>query len=106
MYEEAAYLFVLEALDYTMFSAGKNLAQGEARHLSCRELLEGIRRYALEEMGPLAKMTFKSWGVRSTDDFGAIVFQMCSVGLLHRREEDQLEHFHEVFDFEEVFAQS
>lgn len=103
-YAEAAYFFVLEALDYSMFIAGKSRLQGEERHLSCEELLYGLRRYASEEFGPLAPVTFRSWGIQKTDDFGAIVFQMCEIGLLSRREQDREELFHEAFDIEQAFA--
>ncbi|MDP6849937.1 MAG: hypothetical protein QGH51_06760 [Planctomycetota bacterium] len=105
-YEEAAYFFVLEALDYSMFLLGKTRAQGEARHLSCDELLDGIRRYANEEFGPMAPYTFKSWGVEGTEDFGELVFQMCEIGLLNRRDEDLPEAFEDAFDFDAAFAQT
>ncbi len=102
-YAEAAYLFVLEALDYSVFLLGKRRLQGEDRHLTVAELLEGIRAYAAEEFGPLAPYAFRSWGVRSTEDFGEIVFQLCQIGILNRREEDRLEDFVGAFDFSEAF---
>ncbi len=103
-FEEAAYLFVLEALDYTMFLTGKSRLQGEARHLSCAELVDGIRRYAHEEFGSLAPYTFRSWGVTASADFGGLVEQMCESGLLRRRPEDHFDAFAGAFDFEESFA--
>ena len=103
-YAAAAYLFVLEALEYTLFLHGKSQAGGEQRHVNGRELLEGIRRYAAEEFGPLAPFAFRSWGVHRTDDFGDIVFQMCEAGLLNASEDDRPEDFADAFDFEEAFA--
>ena len=104
-YAEAAYFFVLEALDYTMFLLGKTRLQGEEKHIAGPELLEGIKRYAREEFGPLAPFAFRSWGVHRTEDFGTIVFQMCEVGLLNKREEDRPEDFANGFDFTEAFAE-
>ncbi|RMH03533.1 MAG: hypothetical protein D6702_05775 [Planctomycetota bacterium] len=105
-YAEAAYFFVLEALDYTMFRLGKTRSQGEDRHISVAELLDGIREYAREEFGPLAPFAFRSWGVHRTEDFGAIVFQMCEVGLLKRRAEDRPEDFANGFDFSRAFNEA
>ena len=103
-FEEAAYLFVLEALDYTMFMTGKSRMQGEKRHLTCIELVDGIRRYAHEEFGSLAPFTFRSWGVTISADFGGLVEQMCEAGLLRRRPEDRFDAFAGAFDFEESFV--
>lgn len=105
-YAEAAYFFVLESLDYTMCLLGRNRLQGDARHISGGELLDGIRQYAKEEFGPLAPYAFRSWGVHTTADFGTIVFQMCEAGLLNKRDSDRLEDFRDGFDFEEAFAES
>ncbi len=100
-YAEAAYYFVLEALDYAVYLLGR---KGETRHISVQELLDGIRRFAAEEFGPLAPYAFRSWGVRSTADFGDIVFQMVEAGLLKKDDRDRLEDFQDGFDFQEAFA--
>ncbi|MDA1259049.1 MAG: hypothetical protein O3A20_00345 [Planctomycetota bacterium] len=102
-FAEAAYFFVLEALDFTIFLQGKGQAPTESRHINGRELLDGIRRYAQEEFGPLAPFAFRSWGVTRTEDFGALVFQMCEAGLLNRAENDHPRDFANGFDFEQAF---
>ncbi|MGB0685798.1 MAG: Minf_1886 family protein [Planctomycetota bacterium] len=114
-YAEAAYYFVLEALDYTIFLAGRGGMEGSrhqeeapadahGRHISPQELLGGIRRYAREEFGPLAPYAFRSWGVHDTADFGTIVFQMCETGLLKKTDRDRPQDFADGFDFQEAFA--
>lgn len=105
-FAEAAYYFVLDALDYTMLILDKNRMEGEAKHISGGELLEGIRSFAHEEFGPLAPYAFKSWGVVRTDDFGTIVFQMIDVGLLNKHDSDRPEDFRDGFDFQEAFRQT
>jgi len=105
-FAEAAYFFVLEALDYTIFLEGRAQAVGESRHINGRELLGGLRKYAQEEFGPLAPYAFRSWGVQRTQDFGEIVFQMCAAGLLNKNESDSLADFADGFDFREAFADS
>jgi len=102
-YAEAAYFFVLEALDYTIFQQ-RTHERESGKHISCRDLLEGIRKYALDEFGPLAPYAFHSWGVWRTEDFGELVFQMCDGGLLKARETDTPAAFADGFDFEQAFA--
>lgn len=104
-FAEAAYFFVLEALDYTIFLQGKGQAPAESRHINGRELLDGLRRYAQEEFGPLAPFAFRSWGVTCTEDFGELVFQMCEARLLNRAESDHPRDFADGFDFEQAFQE-
>ena len=98
-YRPHAYSFVIAAVEYTIGLLP------EPRHVSAVELLEGIRRYAIEEFGPMAKQVFNHWGVSSTGDIGNIVYNLIDQGLLSRTEEDRLEDFHGVYDFEKVFEE-
>lgn len=104
-YAEAAYFFVLEALDYTIFKQ-RTHERESGRHISCKELLEGILEYAGVEFGPLSPYAFHSWGVWRTEDFGELVFQMCDGGLLNAREADTAAAFADGFDFDQTFAQA
>lgn len=96
-YRPDAYEFVMQAVIY----AQKNL--GRKGHVSGKELLAEIRRFAMEEFGPMAKTVFEHWGIRSTDDFGQIVFNMVKHGALSKTDEDSINDFHEVYRFEDVF---
>ncbi|HKE01190.1 MAG TPA: Minf_1886 family protein [Planctomycetota bacterium] len=102
-YDERAYLFVLESLDRTIRSLGRAREEGAARHVSGPELLDGIRRYALDQFGPLSRVAFETWGVRRTQDFGAIVFRLVDAGLLSRQDSDSLDDFAGGFDFVDAF---
>ena len=96
-YHVNAYRFVYEALDYTVKQLEKK------RHISGRELLEGIKNLALEQFGGLAVMVFDVWGVRKTADFGNIVFNLVEADLMSRSEDDCREDFDGVYEFREVF---
>jgi uncharacterized repeat protein (TIGR04138 family) len=96
-YHINAYRFVYEALDYTVKQLDRK------RHISGRELLEGIKNLALEQFGALAVMVFDVWGVRKTADFGNIVFNLVEAEMMSRSEEDSREDFNEVYRFSEVF---
>jgi uncharacterized repeat protein (TIGR04138 family) len=92
-----AYFFVREALDHIV-------RQLEApRHISGQELLEGIRKYALSEFGPVTKRVLSEWGINKCIDFGHIVFNLVNEGLLGKTDEDSLDDFAEGYDFTEAF---
>ncbi|HNX69371.1 MAG TPA: hypothetical protein PLL75_03325 [Candidatus Omnitrophota bacterium] len=93
-----AYTFVLAALHDTVTKLKK------PRHISGQELAEGIRKYALQQFGPMAKTVLKYWGVHTTLDFGKIVFALIEVKLLSKQPEDRLEDFDNVYDFDEAFG--
>ena len=96
-YGPQAYYFIFEALDFTLQRLGKT------RHVTGRELLEGIRLYACEHFGFLARTVLAEWGIRQTGDFGEVVFNLVEAGLLSRTEKDTREEFANVYDFEEAF---
>lgn len=99
-YKIEAYIFVLEALYYahTKFKVEK--------HVTGRQLLEGIKELGLKRFGPMTKMVFEYWGVKKTIDFGNIVFNMVNEGILSKTEEDKIEDFEDVYDFEELFVKN
>ena len=97
-YKLDAYLFVLEALDYT-----RRLFK-RPRHVSGQELLEGIKELAKIKFGRMAKTVLEDWGVKKTDDFGEIVFNLVEAKLLSKTKEDKKEDFHNVYSFDEVFV--
>jgi uncharacterized repeat protein (TIGR04138 family) len=97
-YHVNAYRFLYEALDYTVRGLEKR------RHISGRELLDGIRRLALKEFGALATMVFHVWGVTKTGDFGDIVFNLVNASLMSRSDEDNRAEFDDVYEFRAVFT--
>ena len=92
-----SYIFVLQALHKVIHSLET------PRHVTGRELTEGVRELALERFGPIARTVLEHWGIHDTDDVGRVVFAMVEQGILIKQEEDQLEDFTGVFDFEEAF---
>ena len=103
-YDEHAYLFIREALDHTIQTLDKP-TEGPGRHVTGRELLEGIREYALQEFGPMARRVLAHWGVHTCEDFGEIVFNLVNKGILGKTENDQKDDFSGGYDFNESFVQ-
>jgi len=93
-----AYTFVLAALHATVSRFKK------PRHISGPELLEGIRQYALKQFGPMALTVLKYWGVRTTLDFGKIVFALIDSKLLSKQPGDKLDDFADGYDFSKAFG--
>jgi uncharacterized repeat protein (TIGR04138 family) len=101
-YDRDAYPFVREALDHTQKTIGTD-ARRRVRHVAGQELLVGIREYALEQFGPMAKTVLEEWGVRRCEDFGEIVFNMIEVGWLAKTSKDSRADFANGYDFDEAF---
>ncbi|MCF7849252.1 MAG: hypothetical protein K9M45_10400 [Kiritimatiellales bacterium] len=97
-YTVEAYLFVREALEYTVTKLDS------PRHVSGQELLEGIREYALQEFGPVAKRVLNEWGLNECRDFGHVVFNLVNEGLLGKTEEDSVEDFADGYHFDDAFV--
>ncbi|MAF26794.1 MAG: hypothetical protein CME07_02890 [Gemmatimonadetes bacterium] len=97
-YHARAYVFVREAVAYA-----SQVVYATGTHVSGRELLEAIRLYALDRFGLLAEAVFEEWGVRSTEDFGEIVFNLIDAEILSKTDEDSREDFCGVYEFPEVF---
>jgi len=104
-YDVDAYAFVREGLDFTVKMLKKSPhGPPEHRHVSGQELLEGLRRYALEQFGPMSKTVLEHWGIKRCADFGNIVFNMVEKGVLGKTEKDSREDFKSGYDFEDAFV--
>lgn len=102
-YDGEAYLFVKDALDFTVKSLRKP-TDGPGRHVSGEELLQGIRDYALQQFGPVTLRVLNTWGIHTTADFGEIVFNMVEHGILGKTDEDTREDFKQGYDFNTAFC--
>lgn len=95
-----AYFFVLAALHSVLKSLDA------PRHISGRELAEGVRELALTRFGPMARTVLGHWGIHSTEDVGGVVFALVEQGVLIKQDQDNAEDFADVFDFEEAFERN
>jgi len=102
-YQRDAYIFLRDALDFTT-KQQKKIKGVSVRHVSGPELLDGVRQYALREFGPMVMTVFDSWGIRSSEDIGNMVFNLIGAGVFGKTEEDSIKDFKNVYDFEDVFV--
>lgn len=125
VYPLEAYEFVQLGLEYTVSKLGRDrrkdddveaagpveagaveagaveagAGRGGSRHVTGQELSLGLREYAWERWGLLARTVLKKWNVTSTMDFGKIVYAMIEGGVLAKSPTDKLEDFRNVYDF-------
>lgn len=103
-YRPAAYDFVREALDFTQRKSSSENKTEVERHVTGQQLLEGIREFALAQLGPMAMTVFESWGVGRCEDFGEIVFNLIEHRVLRKTEADRRDDFKSIYGFEEAFV--
>jgi uncharacterized repeat protein (TIGR04138 family) len=100
-FHSEAYFFVRDAINFTRRSAGG--PRNKARDVGSAELLDGLRRCALETYGPMAAAVLAEWGVHRCEDFGDIISTMiahrCDIGAMS----GQLEDFKHGYSFNEAF---
>jgi len=96
-YSDAAYLFVLAALQFAIDELD------EPRHITGQELAEGCRDLAIERFGPMARTVLEHWGIHSTTDMGEIVYALIECRVLIKQDDDSLDDFQDVFDFDAAF---
>jgi uncharacterized repeat protein (TIGR04138 family) len=103
-YKAQAYLFVLGALEFTLDKLGrkgKPETPEAVRHVSGQELSYGIKDYAVAQFGPTARMVLDNWGIKTTSDFGRIVYDLIDLKLLGKNEQDKIEDFDNVFNLDQ-----
>jgi len=101
-YHREAYAFVRDALEHTQKNIVR-VSKEAMRHVSARELLDGIRAYGLHVYGPMTLLVLNDWGIRRCDDFGEIVFNLIESGLFAKTDQDNREDFKTGYQFEEAF---
>ena len=99
-YAPEAFFFLHEGLMRTLKQVQEK--EKKPRQISGAELAAALRAYALEQYGPLALTVLGRWGVRTTRDFGEIVFLLLEAGLLGKTEEDKIEDFDDLYDFDKA----
>ena len=93
-----AVRFIYEGLGYT---AKKILV--EPAHVTGQTLCEGLKKLAVEKWGRLAVLVLNSWNIKTTRDFGEIVYLMIKNKWMSAQPTDSIDDFNDVYDFKTVF---
>ncbi|MEI8340527.1 MAG: Minf_1886 family protein [Verrucomicrobiota bacterium] len=102
-YDREAYIFLRDALDFTIKQLKKS-KEDVSRHVSPPQLLDGVRQYAIKEFGPMVPTVFSYWGVQNCGDIGEMVFNLIRIGIFGKTETDTIDQFRNYYDFEEAFV--
>ncbi len=90
--------FVYEGLGYT----AKKIP-AEPHHITGQTLCEGLRKLAVEKWGRLAMLVLNTWNIKTTRDFGEIVYLMIKNKWMSAQPTDSIDDFNDVYDFKTAF---
>ncbi len=104
-FDKSAYGFVRQGLDFTVKELKKSDAKraGKSLHVTGEELLMGLRAFALDQFGPMARTVLTDWGVTECTHFGDIVFNLIEYSVFSCNEGDKREDFANFYTFEDAF---
>jgi uncharacterized repeat protein (TIGR04138 family) len=97
-FSAAALKFVYEGLGYTAKKAAT-----EPNHVTGQALCEGLKKLAIEKWGRLAMLVLNRWNIKTTRDFGEIVYLMIKHGWLSVQPTDSIDDFNDVYAFKTAF---
>ena len=113
-YSLEAYKFVRIGLTYAqevleLGEAVEGAAEDEEgrvpRHVTGQDLCLALKKLAHEQYGYMAKLVLADWGIRSTGDFGEIVYNLIKIGEMSKSPSDRREDFDDVYDFDTALVQ-
>lgn len=97
-----AYAFLCDALEHTVKMLGRE--ESESRHVTGQEILAGWRDLAVLEFGPMANVVMREWGIRRSEDVGAMVYNFIGIGYFGKNETDSIEDFSDGVDLLEALG--
>lgn len=106
-YPLEAYGFLHDGLGYAVkaiHGEESDSAEPGQRHVTGAQLCLAMRDLALERWGLLAPTVLARWGIGETIDFGNMVYLLIQHGYMKKTEEDSIEDFRDVYQFEDAFG--
>ena len=113
-YKLEAYQFVRTGLTYAqdVLELGQASAGGPGqpegrvpRHVTGRDLCLALKQLAHEQYGRMAKLVLAGWGIRTTGDFGEIVYNLIQIGEMSKSDSDRRSDFDNVYDFDHALVE-
>jgi uncharacterized repeat protein (TIGR04138 family) len=102
-----ALKFVYEGLGYTAkkipTESRPSEGLGEPAHITGQTLCEGLRKLAIEKWGRLAMLVLNTWNIKTTRDFGEIIYLMIENKWMSAQPTDSIGDFNDVYDFKTAF---
>src|SRR4030042_785778 len=102
-----AFEFVHEGLGRTVKkSYGDDATAQGPHHITGGQLCLGLAELASEKWGRMARVVLNQLGIKSTQDFGRIVYLLVEHKWMYARPEDSIDEFKNVYDFEDIFEKN
>ncbi len=89
--------------DETLLEGGQTEGHVRSKHVTGQQLCEACRRYGADQYGYMAKMVLASWGIKSTSDFGELVYNLIGIEQMKKSDTDRREDFDDAYSFDEAF---
>ena len=104
-YPPEAFGFLHDGLARAVETAHGGKPRGEGQqHVSGSQLCQSLRDLAVERWGLLARTVLRKWNIQQSIDFGNMVYLLIENEFMRKTDEDSLEDFRDVYDFDEAFA--
>jgi len=99
-----AFAFLHDGLKRAVADAyGDRAEEVQEHHVSGAQLCNALRAEGIQRWGALARHVLTRWNIRQTIDFGNMVYLLVEHGHMKKTDQDSLEDFRDVYDFEEAF---
>jgi len=103
-YPPEAFVFLNEALAKAVKDThGEQPSAGGQHHVTGRQICIAMRELATEKWGQMARAVLSKWNIGATIDLGNMVYLLIDHGFMKKTDEDSVEDFRDVFDFDEAF---
>ncbi len=104
-YPIEAVQFVRQGLSYAVEKLFPQTEEDEdeIRHITGQQLCEALREFALRNWGSMALPVLNHWHIKTTRDFGEIVFLLVNSGWMQKQPTDSIEDFDHAYDFKSAF---
>jgi len=97
-FSTGALKFVYEGLGYTA-----KKATTEPNHVTGQALCEGLKNLSIEKWGRLAMLVLNTWNIKTTRDFGEIIYLMIKHKWLSVQPTDSIDDFNFQTAFKDQF---
>lgn len=98
--------FVHHGLGKTVEQLRKDIEESQSLHITGRQLCFGLADSAVKNWGRLARVVLNYGGIKTTRDFGEIVYLLIRHNWMYAKPEDSIEDFDNIYDFENVFEKN
>lgn len=105
-YSAGMIKFVHHGLGLTIEQLRVDIEERQSFHITGRQLCFGLADLVLKNWGRLAKVVLNYGGIKTTRDFGEIVYLLIRYNWMSARAEDSIEDFDNIYDFENVFEKN